>query len=78
MGVRAYSKQATATINCGHEGNENGWPALDDRDYFYSGTKARLRKIAASLAFAIERSWLAMHYSGTFVTFTAAGAELFA
>ena len=27
---------------------------------------------------AIERGWLAMHESGTFVRFTPAGAELFA
>ena len=27
---------------------------------------------------AIERGWLVMHESGTFVTFTPAGAELFA
>ena len=27
---------------------------------------------------AIERGWLVMHGSGTFVTFTPAGAELFA
>jgi hypothetical protein len=33
---------------------------------------------SAGLKFAIERGWLVMHDSGTFVTFTAAGAELFA
>jgi hypothetical protein len=27
---------------------------------------------------AVERGWLAMHESGTFVTFTPAGAGLFA
>jgi hypothetical protein len=27
---------------------------------------------------ALERGWLAMHESGTFVRFTPAGAELFA
>lgn len=27
--------------------------------------------------FAIERGWLEMHRSGTYVTFTPAGAELF-
>jgi len=32
----------------------------------------------AGLKFAIERSWLKMHESGTFVAFTLAGAELFA
>jgi hypothetical protein len=32
----------------------------------------------AGLALAIERGWLWKHESGTFVKFTAAGAELFA
>ena len=32
----------------------------------------------AGLNLAIERGWLQMHESGTFVTFTPAGAELFA
>jgi hypothetical protein len=32
----------------------------------------------AGLKLAIERGWLKMHESGTFVTFTSAGAELFA
>ena len=32
----------------------------------------------AGLKLAIERGWLWMHESGTYVKFTAAGAELFA
>src|SRR5215203_5674537 len=32
----------------------------------------------AGLKLAIERGWLKMHESGTFVTFTLAGAKLFA
>jgi hypothetical protein len=32
----------------------------------------------AGLKLAIERGWPKMHESGTFVTFTPAGAELFA
>ena len=32
----------------------------------------------AGLKLAIERGWLNMHESGTFVTFTPTGAELFA
>jgi hypothetical protein len=32
----------------------------------------------AGLKLAIERGWLKMHESGTFVTFTPAGAELLA
>ena len=33
---------------------------------------------SAGLSFAIDRDWLKMHESGTFVTFTPAGVELFA
>jgi hypothetical protein len=32
----------------------------------------------AGMELAIERGWLVMHESGTFVRFTPAGAELFA
>jgi hypothetical protein len=32
----------------------------------------------AGMKLALERGWLAMHESGTFVRFTPAGAELFA
>ena len=32
----------------------------------------------AGMKLAIERGWLEMHESGTFVRFTSAGAELFA
>jgi len=32
----------------------------------------------AGMALAIERGWLLMHESGTFVRFTPAGADLFA
>jgi hypothetical protein len=32
----------------------------------------------AGLKLAIERGWIKLHESGTFVTFTPAGAELFA
>jgi hypothetical protein len=33
---------------------------------------------SAGLKHAIERGWLEIHDSGTFVTFTTAGADLFA
>jgi hypothetical protein len=33
---------------------------------------------SAGLRLAIERGWLVMHESGTFVKFTQAGADLFA
>ena len=35
-------------------------------------------RMTAGLDLAIERGWLAMHESGTFVRFTQAGADLFA
>jgi hypothetical protein len=39
------------------------------------GTPAEYR---AGLNLAIDRGWLCMHESGTFVKFTQAGADLFA
>ena len=39
------------------------------------GTPAEYK---AGLDLAIERGWLVLHESGTFVRFTQAGAELFA
>ncbi|KRR11529.1 hypothetical protein [Bradyrhizobium valentinum] len=33
---------------------------------------------STGLAFAIERGWLTMHESGTFVRFTQSGSDLFA
>jgi hypothetical protein len=33
---------------------------------------------SAGLKFAIERGWLELHDSGTFVRFTQSGADLFA
>jgi hypothetical protein len=43
--------------------------------YQERGTPA---EYGAGLGLAIERGWLVMHDSGTFVKFTQAGAELFA
>jgi hypothetical protein len=40
--------------------------------------KASASEYGAGMKLAIERGWLVMHESGTFVRFTAAGAELFA
>jgi hypothetical protein len=40
--------------------------------------RGSLAEYGAGLNLAIERGWLKMHESGTFVTFTPAGAELFA
>jgi hypothetical protein len=40
--------------------------------------KGSPQEYGAGLDLAIERGWLAMHESGTYVKFTQAGAELFA
>jgi hypothetical protein len=40
--------------------------------------KASPAEYGAGLKLAIDRGWLVMHESGTFVRFTPAGAELFA
>ena len=40
--------------------------------------RATPAEYSAGLRLAVERGWLVMHESGTFVKFTQAGAELFA
>jgi hypothetical protein len=40
--------------------------------------KATPAEYTAGLNLAIERGWIEMHESGTYVTFTQAGADLFA
>ena len=47
------------------------WPFLSE----FKGCPA---DYSACLKLAIERGWLSMHESGTYVKFTLAGAELFA
>jgi hypothetical protein len=42
------------------------------------GDKGTPTEYSAALKHAIERGWLEMHDSGTYVKFTAAGADLFA
>jgi hypothetical protein len=44
---------------------------------FLSKDKSTPAEYGAGMKLAIERGWLVMHESGTFVTFTPAGAELF-
>ena len=60
-------------------------PVQDGRIYiekingpFLFGDKATPAEYAAGFALAIERGWLELHDSGTFVRFTQAGADLFA
>jgi hypothetical protein len=60
-------------------------PIQDGRIYieklngpFLFGDKGTPAEYSAGLKFAIERGWLKMHESGTFVTFTPAGAEMLA
>ena len=45
---------------------------------FLFGDKGTPEEYAAGLALAIERGWLTLHESGTFVKFTQAGVDLFA
>ena len=45
---------------------------------FLFGDKATASEYRAGLNLAIERGWLEMHESGTYLKFLPAGAELFA
>jgi len=45
---------------------------------FLFGDKGTPAEYGAGLALAIERGWLVLHRSGTFVRFTQAGTDLFA
>ena len=60
-------------------------PIQDGRIYiekingpFLFGDKGTPAEYTAGLKHAIERGWLEIHDSGTFVKFTPAGADLFA
>ena len=60
-------------------------PVQDGRIYiekingpFLFGDKGTPAEYTAGLKHAIERGWLEIHDSGTFVKFTPAGADLFA
>ena len=60
-------------------------PTRDGRIYiekingpFLFGDKGTPAEYTAGLKHAIERGWLEIHDSGTFVKFTPAGADLFA
>jgi hypothetical protein len=47
-------------------------------DPFLFGDKGSPAEYSAGLEVAIARGWLELHESGTYVKFTAAGADLFA
>ena len=60
-------------------------PEQDGRIYiekinapFLFGDKATPAGYAAGLAFSIERGWLELHESGTYVKFTQVGSDLIA
>ena len=60
-------------------------PIQDGRIYiekingpFLFGDKGTPAEYSAGLAFAIQKGWLEIHESGTYVKFTQAGADLFA
>jgi hypothetical protein len=45
---------------------------------FLSGLKGTPDQYKSGIKHAIERGWIVMHESGTFIRFTQAGADLFA
>jgi hypothetical protein len=47
-------------------------------DQFLNKEGATPKEYSAGLKFAIDQGWLLKHESGTYVKFTAAGADLFA
>ena len=60
-------------------------PIQDGRIYieklngpFLFGDKGTPAEYSAGLELAVARGWLALHESGSYVEFTAAGADLFA
>ncbi|MBR1192041.1 hypothetical protein JQ634_03715 [Bradyrhizobium sp. AUGA SZCCT0240] len=60
-------------------------PIQDNRIYiekingpFLFGDKATPAQYSAGLKYAIDKGWLVLHESGTFVKFTPAGADVFA
>jgi len=53
-------------------------PAAKINGSFLSECKTSPAEYRAGMRFAVERGWLWMHDSGTFVRFTQAGAVLFA
>jgi hypothetical protein len=53
-------------------------PVQEGRIYIEKLSSRRQGHASAGLALAIERGWLTMHESGTFVRFTQFGADLFA
>ncbi len=60
-------------------------PVHDGRIYiekingpFLFGDKGTPAEYSAGLALAIERGWLELHESGTYVRFTQSGSDLFA
>jgi hypothetical protein len=75
---------AEVKVHARHEG-QCGEPIQDGRIYieklngpFLFGDKGTPAEYRAGLDLAIARGWLELHDSGTYVKFTAAGADLFA
>ena len=52
-------------------------PIQDGRIYIENVDRGAPEEYSAGLAFAIERGWIKMHESGTFVRFEQAGNDLF-
>ena len=69
---------STAPAGCRILGPADGFEALPGSRIVLRRARERLSPPAAGMERAIDRGWLLMHDSGTFVRFTPAGAELFA
>ena len=63
------------SVEAVHDGRIHIEPLNEPFLYELKGTPAEYR---AGIMLAIERGWLVMHRSGTYVTFTQVGADLFA
>jgi hypothetical protein len=64
-------------LQCGRA-DSRAHPHREIQETFLFRDRGSPAEYGAGLKLAIERGWLKMHESGTFVAFTPAGAELFA
>jgi len=77
-----WSRQSRASANAARARVRGcaGWPDLhwEDQRAFLFGDKGTPAEYSAGLALAIERGWLTLHESGTYVKFTQGDANMFA
>jgi hypothetical protein len=67
--------EIASTVEPAHDGRI--FVELINRPFIFKD-KGSPAEYGAGMQLALERGWLVMHESGTFVRFTPAGAELFA